>query len=119
MLTQHKAANPLWSQQSLVPGKGQGINMQLLHINRKNTSALGTIHKQKQPFILAKLSHPSKGQQGATYIAGVRHKHSLSPLLHQLGQSLQLQITLLVAGDATKAYLGSRCLLARLQLPSY
>ena len=102
MLAQQQAADALWRQQALMPGEGEGVDVQLLHIERQDACALRTVDDEAQAVLLAEAADLCKRLHCAADVAGVRHDDSLGVGAYELRQRVQAQCALCVAGDAAE-----------------
>ena len=86
--TQHKTADALRCQKSLVPRKGESVDVHFLHVDRNDASALRTVDDEFQLVLVAEATDCCQGLQRAADITGVRHDDSLGVGAHKLRQSV-------------------------------
>ena len=97
LLVHHKAADAGRPQQPLVPGKAQGVYLQLPHIKGKMPGCLGAVHRKQHPVPSADGSDLSHGLNGPADIAGILHYCQTSFRGDKLLEFLQPQHTVLIA----------------------
>ena len=102
ILAQQQAADALRRQQAFMPGEGEGVDVQLLHIERQDACALRTVDDEAQAVLLAEAADLCERLHCAADVAGVRHDDGLGVGAHKLRQSVQAQCALCVAGDAAE-----------------
>ena len=97
---QNKAAGALGTQQPLMAGEGQGVDVHGLHVDGPHACGLGAVHEEFQPVGPAEVPRLLNGQQRAADVAGVGHHHCPG-LRRQTGfHGLRPQRPRPVAGDA-------------------
>ena len=102
ILAQQQAADALRREQSLMSGEGEGVDVQLLHIERQDACALRTVDDEVQAVLLAEVANLLKRLHCAADVAGVRHDDGLGVGAHKLRQSVQAQCAFCVAGNAAE-----------------
>ena len=85
---QHKAADALRCQKSLVPRKGESVDVHFLHVDGNDAGTLRTVDNEFQVMLLAEAADCRQGLQRAADIAGVRHDDCFGVGAHKLRQSV-------------------------------
>ena len=85
-----------------MPGEGERVNVQLLHIERQNACALRTVDDEAQAMLLAEAADLCERLHCTADVARVRHDDGLGVGAYELRQSVQAQCALCVAGDAAE-----------------
>ena len=86
--TQHKAADALRCPKSLVPRKGESVDVHFLHVDGNDAGTLRTVDDEFQLVLVAEAADCRQGLQRAADITGVRHDDGLGIGAHKLRQSV-------------------------------
>ena len=86
--TQHKTADALRCQKSLVPRKGESVDVHFLHVDGNDAGTLRTVDDEFQLVLVAEAADCRQGLQRAADIAGVRHDDCFGVGAHKLRQSV-------------------------------
>ena len=85
---QHKAADALRCQKSLVPRKGESVDVHFLHVDGNDAGALRTVDDEFQVMLVAEAADCRQRLQRSADIAGVRHDDGFGVGAYKLRQSV-------------------------------
>ncbi len=86
--TQYKTTDALRCQKSLVPRKGERVDVQRLHVYRQHAGGLRTVDDELQTMLMAEAAELRQRLHRTADIAGVGHDDSFGVGAHKLRQGV-------------------------------
>ena len=104
LVAYQESADSLWTQQALVSGECQNIDVHLLHINRKGTCCLCSIHNEFEIVFVADIAHFLKRHNGTADVGSVQHHDCLGVWTDHFFDLVHHQLAVTGAWDAVKLH---------------
>ena len=100
IFTEGEAADALRAEQTLVAGKGEGVDVHGFHIDGENAGGLRAVDKEAEAVFLTKRADGGDGQERPADVACVRHDDEAGIWLQKARHGLKDQRAVRAAGHA-------------------